>query len=864
MKRTSNTHQTDVLICGSGSAGLMAALWLAKYGVSFRVLERRNGPLTTGQADGVQCRTVEIFESFGLADKLLRESYHVLELAFYSPDQDTVLERTGHNEQGGGIKWSHYAPDTEPGLSHMPHVILNQARINEMITDEMLRCGGPEISYGYEVKDVKVNAETSVDPEAYPVTVTTLKDGIEEVFCAKYALGCDGAHSAVRKSLGFKMLGDSTDAIWGVTDVYPRTGFPDIRKKAVIQSTSGTLVIIPREGDEMVRFYIELPLETIASQVTKEDIHERARLIFRPYTMEIAETQWWSAYGVGQRLADHFHEQHRVFLTGDACHTHSPKAGQGMNVSLQDGYNIGWKLGAYLTGQATESLVRTYVSERQKTAGELIEFDRNWSKIFKSNGKEQTSNGDASYVRDQFVKAGRYTAGQAYKYDKSIIVGPDEEKRANDSADHVEKASQLVVGTRFPSAQVVRYSDAKVFQLLSTLQSDGRWRLMVFDGDLQQKETQDRLDRVGRAIDLLLREFTPPGHDLDSLIEPLLVLRTKRTSIKPSQLNQVFTPITGKRKLRSLHKVFVDDASYNSGHGHAFDTIGISSQQTTVVVVRPDQRPSRQPARIRGPLPGLLPHVSATIPPESQGSVAWSHLTHPHRIDAPLRLRRAIHANDALLVKRIIKSHPKLLHNPDTSADGLSASNLHLAASLGHLPIVKLLVSLGHEADLPALNDDFQTALMLAAAAGHTEIVHFLSEQFPSSIMRRDIRGRDAIMEASRGGHDTVLQILLTYVPCGPELAVRNADLEGNTALHFASSNGNLLVLRTLLAAGADAERRNIWSWTAVAYSATVEAEVYLKRLVTEAEAKRKLRMQTEETRKNEVLKGGVRMVGND
>lgn len=233
------------------------------------------------------------------------------------------------------------------------------------------------------------------------------------------------------------------------------------------------------------------------------------------------------------------------------------------------------------------------------------------------------------------------------------------------------------------------------------------------------------------------------------------------------------------------------------------------------------------------------------------------------RIDAPLRVRRAIHANDALLVKRILTSHPKLLHNPDTSADGLSNSNLHLAASLGHLPIVKLLLSLGHEADLPALNDDFQTALMLASAAGNTEIVHFLCQQDPSSILRRDIRGRDAIMEASRGGHDTVLQILLTYVPCGPEQAVRVADLEGNTALHFASSNGNLLVLRTLLAAGADAERRNIWSWTAVAYSATVEAEVYLKRLVGEAEAKRKLKIQAEEARRNEVLKGGLRMVGD-
>lgn len=149
---------------------------------------------------------------------------------------------------------------------------------------------------------------------------------------------------------------------------------------------------------------------------------------------------------------------------------------------------------------------------------------------------------------------------------------------------------------------------------------------------------------------------------------------------------------------------------------------------------------------------------------------------------------------------------------------------------------------------------------MLAAAAGHTDIVHFLSENDPSAILRRDVRGRDAVMEASLGGHDTVLQILLTYVPGGATDAVQSADLDGNTALHFASSNGNLLVLRTLLAAGADAERRNVWSWTAISYSATVQAEVYLKGLVSEVERRRQVRREVEESRKG----GSVRMVEAD
>ncbi|KAI0409214.1 ankyrin repeat-containing domain protein [Xylaria palmicola] len=229
-------------------------------------------------------------------------------------------------------------------------------------------------------------------------------------------------------------------------------------------------------------------------------------------------------------------------------------------------------------------------------------------------------------------------------------------------------------------------------------------------------------------------------------------------------------------------------------------------------------------------------------------------------IELPQRLRRAVHSNDASLVKRIINHHPNLIHNPDHSADGLSNSNLHLAASLGHLQVCKVLVAQGHEKPTPALNDNHQTALMLAAAAGHTEAVHFLADNDPATILRRDMRGRDAIMEASVGGHDTVLQILLTYVPGGAESAVKNADLDGNTALHFASGNGHLLVLRTLLAAGADADKQNVWSWSPVAYSATVHAEVYFKNLVSEVEKRRRVRQEADDGRKG----GAVRIVDQD
>jgi phenol 2-monooxygenase len=169
-------QNVDVFICGSGSAGICAATWLARYGITCKIVDSRSGPLKVGQADGVQCRTVEVFDSFGIAEELLRESYHVLEVTFWSSDGK------------GGIIRSSRAPDRENGLSHQPHVILNQARINALLLDAMKRFNRQEVDYGYTVKDVQVDSASASDLEAHCVTVTTEKGGKEEVFKAKYAL----------------------------------------------------------------------------------------------------------------------------------------------------------------------------------------------------------------------------------------------------------------------------------------------------------------------------------------------------------------------------------------------------------------------------------------------------------------------------------------------------------------------------------------------------------------------------------------------------------------------------------------------------------------------------------------------------
>lgn len=559
-------QQYDVIICGSGSAGLCAAVWLARLGIKCKILEKSSGPMKMGQADGVQCRTVEMYESFGLSEDLLKTAYHVLEIAFWTGDEKGNLVRTNRTA------------DTMPGLSHMPHCILNQAIMNGFLLEAMERWNGQKVDYGYAVKGVGIDEG---DGEEYPVVVTAGKDGMEEVFRAKYALGCDGAHSSVRKSLGFQMIGDSTDSIWGVMDIYPRTNFPDIRKKCTVHSKAGIIMIIPREGGSLVRFYIQLPVGTVAKDVKLSDLHYAAQQIFHPFIMEISETFWWSAYAIGQRLADHFSKDNRIFLTGDACHTHSPKAGQGMNVSLQDGYNMGWKLAAVLQGRASPELLKTYNLEREKVASDLISFDRSWTKLFKSN---PDADGQTPDFREHFIKAGKYTAGLTAKYDDSIITSAGKSKQ--------ELATGLVVGMRFPSAQLVRFCDARAMQLVRALPADGRWRVVIFVGLVGNERGLGRLGKLAEFLESKegpVRRFTLPDRDVDSFVEPIVVFHGERVKLEQEQIPEYFWPTTGKWRMRDLHKTFVDDESYNSGHGHAYEKYGVDVNEGAVVVVRPDQ-----------------------------------------------------------------------------------------------------------------------------------------------------------------------------------------------------------------------------------------------------------------------------------
>ncbi|KAG9595394.1 ankyrin, partial [Aureobasidium melanogenum] len=242
----------------------------------------------------------------------------------------------------------------------------------------------------------------------------------------------------------------------------------------------------------------------------------------------------------------------------------------------------------------------------------------------------------------------------------------------------------------------------------------------------------------------------------------------------------------------------------------------------------------------------------------------WFERAAARMIDASTRLRRAILLSDALLVKRIIRSNPGILQNPDFKDK--SNTSLHLAAQAGFEEIVELLVDAGHDHGEISRNADWDTPLMLAARHGNVDVGILLANRFPRSIPVTNKLGLDALALSCLNPASTPLVSLLLSHPEYPASA-DGRDNHGDTPLHHASASGSLKALRILLSAGADPTAKNAYDWTPLAYSQTVAAEVYFKNLVAELERRKVEDMRGEKERREEAMKrkyAGVRLVTED
>jgi len=369
---TSTSPDVDVLITGAGPCGLVLAIGLARNGVSFRLIDKADEAFQGSRGKGLQPRTLEIFSDLGALEGLLQ--------AGVAPYPDT---RVYHDD---GVGYDD-RPFMEKGNANPSEPFQGPLMSPQFITEGVLRAtlaqagsgGGHRPDYGHEL----VSFEQ--DPSGVTAKVLVTATGEQQVVRARYLVGADGGRSVVRHQLGIDFPGISLDVRGLVADLVIQ-GEPITRD---VWHTWKTLVgpvsLCPLACTSLWQLQtVAAPGEDISLPVLNELMRER----LGRQDIVATEVRWASIYNMSARLASKYREG-RVFIAGDAAHVHPPTGGQGLNTSVQDAYNLGWKLAAVIRGSAPETLLDTYEGERRPIAAAMIELAVGYLKEAKEGGNRK-------------------------------------------------------------------------------------------------------------------------------------------------------------------------------------------------------------------------------------------------------------------------------------------------------------------------------------------------------------------------------------------------------------------------------------------------------------------------------------------
>ncbi|KAL9012417.1 MAG: hypothetical protein Q9173_002815 [Seirophora scorigena] len=501
-------------------------------------------------------------------------------------------------------------------MSRFPHgVLLAQQRIELVLQEKINKSSAVDIHHNVEALGIEIDSNQIQTHNSHAVTVT-LRRAIKGHLEHAMTNGSDKSRTEEPQRVGVEQSRGYKETIRAKLHAFD--GF---------SADSGAIMIIPRE-EGLVRIYCQLTSVALdsggrfdRSRITPDSILEAAQKIIRPYKLECKYRDWWTVYQVGQRIGNHFSAEERVFLAGDAIHTHSPKAGQGMNVSMQDTYNLGWKLAMVVKGIAQPSILKTYETERRSVAQQLIAGDQKYSRAWSS--RPQKDAGDQSGAATTkfgraFMQQQVSAMGLGVHYGPSILTAKDSRdttdatwedeggespSKADLASSHQHLATKTALGERFPSFRVVRHSDARSWHLASWLKSDGIFHILLFAGNVSQPTQMDRVRRfasemTARSDFIPLRRQFPsipdessngePSGNTEGIAQLLTIHSAPRQQVEFHDFPPLLRPFDEEMGY-DYDSIFVDEESYFEGHGHAYDGYGVDPTKGCVMIVRPDQ-----------------------------------------------------------------------------------------------------------------------------------------------------------------------------------------------------------------------------------------------------------------------------------
>lgn len=589
----------DIVIVGAGPVGLMLSTCLARWGYKIKHIDNRAEPTPAGRADGIQPRSLDLLRNMGLKTAIMaHKPARVFEVAFWDPPRSGKgIARTG--------TWASCPSFID---ARYPFTTLLHQGLIERVFIADLEKNGTKVQRPWTIKGFNVDQKANLE---YPVQVELEHvDGTSrETVRAKYLFGGEGARSFVREQLkiGIKHK-DPITHVWGVMDGVVKTDFPDIKMKCTIHSEHGSIMVIPREA-RMVRLYIQIASSTDPDwnprkTATVEEVQATAKKILQPYSIEWENVDWYSVYPIGQGISDRYTLDHRVFLGGDACHTHSPKAGQGMNTAFLDAQNLAWKIHAVEGGFADRKVLTTYEPERKTVAERLLAFDNKYAKLFSElpptestvHAASTSANGHSSEP-SEFVKTFKesceFTSGYGVSYGPNAFNWSPEHPVQSPLVQ--PQGTKLKSGRLLINADVTRVVDANVVHLEQEIPLNGSFRIFVFAGkpSVSGPALKDFSNNLGRRGSFYMSYSRPDmqtvsHHEQDNphslFFSICTVLASPRGSIEISR-------DVPSLLARYRDHVYADDRwdrRVPDAKAAAHAKMGLDEEKGGVVVVRPD------------------------------------------------------------------------------------------------------------------------------------------------------------------------------------------------------------------------------------------------------------------------------------
>ncbi|KAL3488317.1 FAD binding domain-containing protein [Aspergillus germanicus] len=538
----------DVVIVGGGPVGLLLAYQLRRFGVSVCVLEqhRKETQDAYGRAIALFPRTLELLDQLGLLDPMLQLGFACRSSVTYKNGEQVIPGRV----------WTFMENIKDTAFDFT--LVLRQMYTESILRDKLQSVGA---SYHQGVECIDFECDDAISLDEYSVTSTFLNRTTEDTFQlkSKCLIGADGGRSFVRRHAGIPFEGDTSEDQWIRIDGIVETDMPITRAYGAIESeTHGNVLWAPLDhGATRIGYaYSANIAANYPDGVTQEVAVQEAIASMKPFKVKFKEVHWWTLYTIGQRIARTFSSRDRILLCGDAAHTHSSGAAQGLNTGIHDAVNLAWKVALHIQGTARPKVLQTYASERASAVQKLIDYDKDiallmsykWPAWYK--GDPQV---DPHLVLGEiFDKAASFNTGLGISYSENVL---NQKQR--------DAICSVSPGSRPPDVELTTPGTNQSVRLQKVTPNQATFWVLVFTGSINSM-LQKVMEELQRYLDT----------------------SSELTSCKAIRWLTIITG-TGSSPYEALGRRPFGDAYFDAGNA-AHDSLGINMDVGAVVVLRPD------------------------------------------------------------------------------------------------------------------------------------------------------------------------------------------------------------------------------------------------------------------------------------